>query len=142
MPVPPEQLCPINTEISAAPPAKSSGTSAAAMIRIRVVRLRVRTGMTTAHPPSTALASHPGASLLQRDPQRVSGDPTVLDQRGREHHRGCLTGHRERDDSGMAALLGRRDLGPPAYELQTQAGCDGWSQLVERPYGAPGLAQA
>lgn len=59
---PPKQLCPINTEISAAPIASTSGTAAATTIRIRTVRLRVRTGNADDHPPSTALAAQPERS--------------------------------------------------------------------------------
>ena len=58
-PAPPEQLCPISTEIIAAPSASNSGTAAAAAIRIRVLRLRVRTGIANGHPPPTALTSQP-----------------------------------------------------------------------------------
>ncbi len=47
---PPEQLCPINTEITAAPIASSSGSAAATTIRIRNVRLRERTGIGGNHP--------------------------------------------------------------------------------------------
>jgi hypothetical protein len=58
---PPEQLCPINTEIGAAPMASRSGTAAAAAISIRAVRLRVRTGTADDH-PSIAPTTQPKRS--------------------------------------------------------------------------------
>ena len=61
-PAPPTQLCPISTEISAAPMASRTGTAAATTIRIRRVRLRVRTGTADGHPPLTALTTQPKRS--------------------------------------------------------------------------------
>lgn len=59
---------------------------------------------------------------MEGDPQRVDGDPTVPDQCGHEHHPVGLSDHRERDNMGVATVLGGRDLCPRARQLGTQPG--------------------